>query len=128
MAVKLQATTTATVTTAVKLETKAHQMLRARCEEHAQLAITIKSAKSRQDRIKGEVEELFKKAKQGKALADGTEIEGHKLKMVCGTTSKFDKFGFMKKHGLSEDDFAEFTTQEPNKPYIKISAPGGGKE
>lgn len=123
----LEATTTAKVE--VKLEPKIRQMVKARCDEHAQLATTISESQGRQKRLRVEVEELFKKSKQGKALSAGTALADHKLKMVFGSRAVFDKIGFMKKHGLSQADFDEFTSKEDNAPYLKItSGKSGGSE
>ena len=55
-------------------------------------------------------------------------LDTHKLKMVEGKRKVFDQTGFMKKHGLSVEDFEEFTTYEPNEPYIKISKVGDKDE
>lgn len=128
MSIKLEATTT--VTTAVRLETRAQQLILQRCHEHAKLAATVKELKGtkkapgRMKRIEGEIAELFTKAKQGKALAEGTELSGYKIKMVIGKTRKFDQRGFMLKHGLSQADFDAFTEYNDNDPYVRITAPG----
>jgi hypothetical protein len=111
----------------VKLSTAARRMLIERCDEHRKLRGQVRDIKGtkkkpgRMKRIETEIDTLFTKEKQGKALLDGTEINGHKLKMVLGKRKVFDQLGFMKKHGLSAEDFAEFTTYEDNDPYIKIS-------
>lgn len=123
-------TATTTVTTAVKLTPKVRQMIKARCIEHAQHAATVADLKGtkkkpgRMKRIEREVEELFVTADQGAALLGGTDIDGHKLKMVCGKSKRFDQLGFMKKHGVTQADFDEFTTYEDNEPYLRMTAPG----
>lgn len=128
--VKLQATTTATVTTSIKLSPKVKKMILERSEEHAKLAAVVKAAKGtkkkpgRMKRIENEVQDLVQKEGQGEALMDGIEIEGHKMKMVCGHTKKFDQVGFMKHYGLSQADFDKFTAYVPSTPYMKMSAPG----
>lgn len=125
---RLVATTTAQLE--VKLSTSARVMLRKRCAEHASLAKQVAEIKGtkkkpgRMKRIEKEVDALFTKEGQGKALLDGTTVDGYKLKMVLGSRSVFDKLGFMKKHGLTEADFEEFTTSQDNEPYISIKAPG----
>jgi hypothetical protein len=131
---KLVATTTVEVTTDVKLSPKVRQMIVERCEEHARLSKQVKEIEGtkkkpgRMRRIKKEVEELFTKDGQGKALLDGTDINGHSIVMVTGSRNVFDKLGFMKHHGLTEADFAAFTTEEDNEPYLKITSPGEAKE
>ena len=113
---------TTTVETTVKLAPQVRRMIVTRCEENAKLSGEIKERKERQERLKGEVEDLFRKEKQGKALLDGCEIDSHKIKMVMGTSKKFDQLGFMKKHGLSQADFDEFTTEKDNEPYVRITS------
>lgn len=124
---KLTATTTVETTTEVKLVPTARKMLLERFEEHAALAKIVKDAKGtkkhpgRMRRIADEVQELFRKEKQGKALLAGTALEGHRVKLVMGKRNVFDKVGFMKAHGLTAEDFAAFTTESDNEPYVKIS-------
>ncbi len=122
-----QATTT--VQTELKLSVQARRMMLERLQEHQTLAATVKSAKGtkknpgRMKRIEDELDTLFIKEKQGKALLEGTELAGHTMKQVLGKRKVFDQAGFMKKHGLSQADFDEFTTYEDNEPYIKITHP-----
>lgn len=131
---KLVATTETTVTTEITLSPKVRQMLMARLEEHAKLAALVKEYNGtkkkpgRMRRIKDEIEELFVKEKQGKALVDGTKIGGHAIKLVTGKSKKFDQLGFMKQHGLTQADFDEFTDYSDNEPYIKLTAPGEEEE
>lgn len=131
---KLTATTTQTATVEVKLAPQVRTMIAQRAEEHAKLAIQVKDIKGtkakpgRMKRIEEEVTALFKKEKQGKALLNGTAINGHKLKLVIGTSKKFDQLGFMKKHGLTQADFDEFTEDVDNTPYLKMTHPGEDEE
>ena len=123
-------TATTTVQAEVRLSPSARRLFIERCEEHRKLREQVSAIKGtkkkpgRMKRIESELDTLFTAEKQGKALVDGTEIAGHRLKMVLGHRSVFDKIGFMKRHGLSAADFDEFTTTEDNAPYIKISAEG----
>lgn len=116
-------------TVAVKLTTTTQTMLVTRCEEHAALTKTIKDAKARQERIKSEVEDLVVKAGEGAALVDGMDVAGHKVKLVCGTRKVLDK-GLLVELGVDPELIREATTEQTNKPYIRISAPGekGGDE
>lgn len=133
---KLSVTPQLTTTTKVevKLSPAARRMLIERGEEHKKLRALVADAKGtkkkpgRMKRIEAEVDALATKEKIGSALMDGFEVGGHRFKMVLGQRSVFDKLGFMKKHGLSADDFEEFTTKEDNAPYIKISAEGEDDE
>jgi hypothetical protein len=127
-----KATTAATVE--VKLKPSVRQMVLQRCAEYRDLAIQVRTMKGskkkpgRMKRIENEIDELFTRENQGKALLDGTQLAGFGLKAVYGKRSVFDKMGFMKKHGLTQADFDEFTTQEDNDPYIKISFAGDEDE
>lgn len=120
---------TAVQTVEVKLKPSVRQMVLARCSEYRDLAIQVATMKGtkkkpgRMKRIETEIDELFTKEGQGAALLDGTKLGGFGLKAVYGKRTVFDKLGFMKKHGLTVEDFEEFTTQEDNDPYIKISSP-----
>ena len=124
----LTATTTATAT--VKLSPQARQMLVQRLDEHQRLGAQVAAIKGtkkhpgRMRRIEEEVADIFRKEKQGKALADGTELDGHKMKLTIGKRKAFDQMGFMKKHGLTQADFDEFTEEKDNEPFIKFSHPG----
>ena len=121
--------TTATVIE-VKLKPSSRQMVLQRCAEYRDLAIQVRIMKGtkkkpgRMKRIEDEIDQLFTKEGQGAALLDGTKLGGYGLKAVYGKRSVFDKMGFMKKHGVTQEDFDEFTTVEDNDPYIKITAPG----
>ncbi len=127
---KLAGRATTTVTETVKLKTNVRAMLVERFAEYAKLSTALKELKGtkkkpgRMRRIQDEVAELFRREKQGKALLKGCDIDGFKVKMVGGKRSVFDKLGFMEKHGLTEEDFAEFTETVDNEPYVRITAPG----
>jgi len=127
----LKATTATTVVTEIKLAPQARKMLLTRLEEHERIAKQVKELAGKKTkknpeggrlkRIEAEVSELFRKEKQGKALLAGTKLDRHDLKLVIGKTKKFDQQGFMKKHGLGQADFDEFTTYSDNEPYIKFT-------
>jgi hypothetical protein len=119
----LKATTTVETVVDVKLQPKVKTMILDRCKEHQRLAEQMRGCKARQKRIKEEVEELFIKAKEGKALANGTEVEGHKLKLVCGTRKTLNKT-LLVELGCAPEWLAEATEEQDNEPYVRISAPG----
>ena len=131
---RLEVTTTTATTTEVKLQLHAKKMLIQRLDERAKLAKVVKDANGkptkknpaggRMRRIDQEIQEILKKEKQGKALLNGLELGGHTAKLTTGTRSVFDKMGFMKKHGLTQADFDEFTEDVDNEPYIKYTHPG----
>src|SRR5262245_59717708 len=129
--IKLQATTE--VRQEVKLSPSARKMLLDRMREHGQLAIkaaeingkeTKKRPAGRMRRIADEVRDIIRREKQGKAFLDGITIEGESMTLVIGKTQKFDQLGFMKKHGLTQEDFDEFTETTDNEPYVKFTHPG----
>jgi hypothetical protein len=125
----LKPTTTVETTTEVKMSVKARQMLVSRLEEHQEGCRIVREWKGtkktpgRLKRIEQEVEDLFKKEKQGKALVDGTALDGHRLKHTGGTTKVFDKQGFLKHHGLTEADYNAFVTEKPKTAFIKFTHP-----
>lgn len=121
---------TTTVVETVNLKPTARQMLLARFEEYGKLAAVVLEAKGtkkkpgRMRRIADEVAEIFRREKQGKALRNGCKVGDVGVKLVAGTRSVFDKVGFMKKHGLTQADFDEFTETADNEPYVRITLPG----
>lgn len=125
---KLTATTEMTVTTDVKMSLNARRMILQRCDESITLGKEIKERKGRKKRIEKEIDELFAKEKQGKALLSGTKLDDFSLKMVLGKTKKFDQVGFMKHHGLTQADFDEFTTYTDNEPYVSVKRSGAKED
>jgi hypothetical protein len=119
---RVSATTTAA--TEVRIEPRVLTMLKARIEEHVRLAAEIKERKSRQERIQKEVEELFVKGGQDAALAEGTAIDGYKVKRVCGTTKRLDKMALITALDITPEELDAFFEEKANKPYVRISAPG----
>lgn len=128
MPTKLATQVTTTVTTEVKLQPHARKMIIQRCDEHARLHVQAKAIEARKKAIGKEVREVFKMEGELDALLDSTRVGEHSMKLVTGMTSKFDKLGFMKKHGLTEEDFAEFTTEVPKAEYVRFTHPGGGDD
>lgn len=120
MAAKLALTTTTTVD--VKLQTTTKMMILDRCKEYQRLAQVVKGEKARQDRIRDEIEDLLVKAGKGAELADGLDIEGHKIKMVCGSRSVRDDRKLVEL-GCDPEWIKEATATVPNEPYIKLTAP-----
>lgn len=90
-------------------------------------AIGTKEKPGRRRNIDNEIQDLFKREKQGRALIEGCNFDGTGLIMVVGSSKKFDQIGFMKKHGLTQADFDEFTEVTVNDPYLKVTSPKGVK-
>lgn len=114
---------TTSVTTKLKVTPKAKTMLLERCKEAIELNAKKKEIESRLDRLKGEVDQLFKKEKQTDALCDGTSVDGFKVKLVCGTGKRLNHSKLIEL-GCEPEWIAEATEEFDKKPYIKISAPG----
>lgn len=117
---------TVTHTTTIQLAPIARQMVTARITEHTQLAAQIRELESRQARCKQEVEDILLREGAGQALLDGLSVAGHKVKMVVGMSSSFDRVAFMKATGTTARDFEAHTTKKAKQPYIRITAPGSG--
>lgn len=117
---KLALTTTATV--AIKVAPKVTQMLVARGEEHTRLQAQKKEIEDRLERLKGEIDQLFKKEKQTDALCDGTKVGGYGFKLVCGTGTRIN-IAKLIELGCDPEWIEEATETFDKKPYIKITAP-----
>lgn len=134
---KLQLTTTAKVTTKLKLSPKVLVMLKARCEEYTKLLVEEKKIKARKKAIgagcvtdakgnmtSGEVYALMEKEDALDALYDGCEIDGIPISLVEGESSSLDKDA-LKKYilrlgGDPSKIESEFTTKKPKAAYVKI--------
>lgn len=128
MAIRQKLVATTTIEQTVKLQPHARQMINMRCEEHQNLSRQIKPLKARMKAIDTEVVALFKKEKQGRALLDGVKFDGHGMKLTIGKRKVFDQLGFMKAHGLTQEDFDAFTETEDNAPYVRFTHPGEKEE
>ena len=113
---------TTTTETTVKLAPKARAMILTRLQENAALATQIDALKARQDRLKDELEDVFRKEKQGKALADGCAIDGYKLKVVIGESKKLNQLRLVEL-GCDPAWLEEATETVPKKPYLLLTAP-----
>ncbi len=124
---------TVETTTTVELSVQARKELSKLLFDRAQIVawekanIGTKDKPGRKRLIDEEIAELFRRERKGKALVEGVRFDGTGLEIVTGTTASFDKIGFMKKHGLTQEDFDEFTTKKDNDPYLKVTAPKGAK-
>lgn len=119
-----------TTTAATELEVKPHVrlMLKERCEEYARISREAAAIEARKKRIQGEVDQLLTLEGQGEKLLDGINIDGHKVKMVCGTTKTLNKASLMRAFGLDQSDLDEHTDEKPKRPYVKITPPGAKDE
>ena len=118
---KVSVTTTAT--TEVTLAPRIKAQLRVALTQYAQLSTQIAAMKAQQDAIKADVEAKFVDADQADALMDGTEIDGFKVKMVCGESSYLDKAALVRM-GCEPEWLTAATKKKPKKPYVRIQAPG----
>jgi hypothetical protein len=122
------ATTTVETTVTVKLSPKVRAMIKARCEEDAGLSKQVKDLEARRSRLKGEVEQLIVDEGEGAKLMDGIDIDGHRVKMVCGTSTKIDENALLKL--ITPKQLAKVKVTTDKRPYIKLSPPSekGGDE
>lgn len=121
---RLSPTAETTQTLAVDLSAKAVAMIKARCDEYAQLARDVKERKARQERIQREVADLFAREGQADALLAGTAVDGYRMKVVQGVSRKLDKPALMRALDLDAESLDAFFVETLNKPYVRISAPG----
>ncbi len=123
----ISATTEQTVTVDVHLSASARLMAKARLEEDARLAAEISERESRRKRLKVEVEDIFVTDGQGAALVDGVSIDGHRVKLVCGSTTTIDQDALKRTFGLTQADLDSVSVVKENRPYLKLTAPRGGR-
>ncbi len=95
-------------------------MLKARLQEHTDLAAQIKERKARQDRIQAEVADLFAREGQDDALNAGTDVDGIPVKRVGGVTRTLDKDALMRAVELTAAELDAFYDEKPRKTHIRI--------
>ena len=110
------------MTTQPILPPTVHQMVKARCEEHARLAQQAKAISARQTQLSAEVDTLLAQAGQGEALLDGIVIDGHRLKLVAGETKSVN-FETLVRLGCDPEWIQKATTRVPKKTYIRFTHP-----
>ena len=121
------AAATSTQEVAVNLPPEIRGRMLKAFQKYQQLAESIAAAKTEQDALKVEVEELFAAADEGNALFHGCKLDGWSVKMVCGESHKLDEDAVMKEHGLSAADLDNCRVTTANSPYVKITAPRKAK-
>ena len=115
---------TTTVRQEIGLDVRTKAQIRVALTEYLDLQRQIKALTAKQDGIKALVQQKFDDADQIDALMEGTDVDGVKIKLVCGSSRRLDKAKLMKVHGLTAQDIEDCSPEKPSKPYIKISAPG----
>jgi phage FluMu protein Com len=123
---RTELTTQPTVTVTLSPLLKRKLLLKMRTYEQLVAEMNVRDAAC--DKILAEVEELFAKAGQQQALADGARVDGFSVKKVEGETSTFDQLGFMVATNTTLADFAKHTTKKPKKAFVKITCPKAKKE
>ena len=116
-----------TTTTEVKLAPAVRRKVLTELKTFAELHAQKKALEHAIDGSKTKVQQLFEAAGELDALIAGISIEGFKTKMVQG--SRTDKKTFEKVLiglGVTAEMLGEAKdkAQRPNKPYLKITAPG----
>ncbi len=119
---KVSVTTTAR--TEVGLDTRTKAQIRVELHAYLDRQRQIAALQAQQDASKTKIQERFNDADALDALMDGVDIDGIKVKYVCGSQKRLDKTRLMKKFGLSQDDLDSCSPEKPSKPYVRITAPG----
>ena len=123
---KVSVTTTTRLEVGLDVRTKAQ--IRVALTEYLDLQRQIKALAAKQDGIKALVQQKFDDADQIDALMEGTDVDGIRLKLVCGSSRRLDKAKLMKVHGLTAEDIEACSPEKPSKPYVRIQAPGEKEE
>lgn len=116
------AVTTALVTD-VKLQPKVRAQLRVKLLAASEKRAQIKKLESELDEIKNYAEQVFIDADEIDALINGADIDGYKIKMVQGKTSRLDKQRLVEL-GCKPAWLEKATKTTDNKPYVRITPPG----
>lgn len=118
---KLSVTTS--LATEVKLSPKVRAQLRTQLFAAAEKRRQIKKLEADLDEIKSYAEQVFIDADEIDALINGADIDGFKIKMVQGKSSRLDKKRLVEL-GCDPKWIEKATKTTENKPYVKITPPG----
>jgi hypothetical protein len=124
----LSLTTEVTTKVDLTVSANARAMLTARLGERGRIDGEIKERQGRKKRIDKELDDILTNEGQGAALLDGLDIDGHKIKTVCGTSTKLDEDKLKRLFGLTEADLEQCRVTTDNEPYLKVTAPRKGKD
>jgi hypothetical protein len=115
----------AKLTTTMTIE----QTLSTQVEAFLDLQTQITALEAAAADLKAAIEIACIDAGRSDDLADGFTVDTPAgpapVKLVTGTTTKFDREAFLKKHKLTPADWAKFETTAPKAPYLRIGKPKG---
>jgi hypothetical protein len=120
----VKTTVTTTTTTEVALAPRVRARVRTELTQYTELQQQIAALEAKKDEIKASVQQIFKDADEEDALVDGVEVDGYKVKLVAGSSSRLDKKKLVTL-GCKPEWITKATKTTPNKPYVRIDAPGG---
>lgn len=83
----------------------------------------IKRREAQNVKIKQEVDDIMTQAGEGNALLAGVDIDGYRVKLVTGLSTRLDKDRLKRQHGLTQADLDACSDTKPNTPYIKVTLP-----
>lgn len=116
-------TLTTSATVEVALEPRLKAQLRVKCHRIAEINRQLAALKKEAETIKDDVEGMFVEADEVDALINGVNLDGFKVKMVCGKTSRLDKKKLVAL-GCKPEWLEKATKTTDNKPYVRITPPG----
>lgn len=124
----LRVTTEVTQKTELNVTATALQMLRTRLREREAEHTRETEAKARKKRIDQELDDILTREGQGGVLVDGVTIDTHRLKLVCGQSSKLNLDKLKRKFGLTQADIDSCKDTEDSTPYLKVTKAGKDKD
>jgi hypothetical protein len=82
-----------------------------------------KAIDKRQAEIKGFTQEAFVDADEIDALMEGANLDGYKIKLVQGSSTKLDEAKLVRL-GCDPEWLQKARVTKMNNPYVRITAPG----
>lgn len=112
-----------TQTTEIQLAPRLKQQLLDKLTQFDRNDEEIKRREAQNVKIKQEVDDIMTQAGEGNALLAGIDIDGYRVKLVTGLSTKLDKDRLKRQHGLTQADLDACSDAKPNTPYIKVTLP-----
>lgn len=112
-----------TQTTEIQLAPRLKQQLLDKLTQFDRNDEEIKRREAQNVKIKQEVDDIMTQAGEGNALLAGIDIDGYRVKLVTGLSTKLDKDRLKRQHGLTQADLDACSDTTPNKPYVKVTLP-----
>lgn len=115
---------TITRTVEVKISPALKRKLLLKLKTFATLKSQVDAAKSAQEAIKREIEEMFVKAGEFDALQSGVKMEGFSTKHVSGVSTRLDKLKLIEATGITAQQLNDAYVTKPKKAYVEVRCPG----